>query len=306
MTSAPTAHPNGHHPGADIMAGGHLGGGGATQPRPPAPPSADQTAAGIDLQRPVGVPTAPRRPRNTLWMVAGAVLVLLSGLSALVIAQSLSSRVDVLVATRDIARGQVITDEDLATASISATSGVRAIDPGRRSEIVGQIATGPIGPGTILHPAQFVDGAAGDGEKVVVGAALEPGQFPRFGLNPGDEVVLMEVSSRTAQADDQATGPRELGRGEVVEVVELTDPDTLLVTLRVNAALAVSISERAEQGRLRLGLVDNGFPDEVVKPLEPADPVKPAQPGTTVAPAGDGSATTATSPLPSSTTGTQG
>ncbi len=279
MTSAPTAHHNGSHPGV-----GHLNGGGvATQPRPPAPPpSADQTAAGIDLQRPVGVPTAPRRPRNKLWMVAGAVLVLLSGLSALVIAQSLSSRVDVLVATRDIARGQVITDDDLSTASISATSGVKAIDPGRRGEIVGQIATGPIGPGTILHPSQFVDGAAGDGEKVIVGAALEPGQFPRFGLNPGDEVVLMEVSSRTATAGDGlAAGPRELGRGEVVEVVELTDPDKLLVTLRVNAALAVSISERAEQGRLRLGLVDNGFPDEVVKPLDPADPVTPAEPNTT-------------------------
>lgn len=299
MTSAPTAHPNGSHPGV-----GHLSSGVATQPRPPAPPSADQTAAGIDLQRPVGVPTAPRRPRNTMWMVAGAVLVLLSGLSALVIAQSLSNRVDVLVATRDIARGRVITDDDLSTASISATSGVKAIDPGRRGEIVGQIATGPIGPGTILHPAQFVDGAAGDGEKVIVGAALAPGQFPRFGLNPGDEVVLMEVSSRTAVADDGlSAGPRELGRAEVVEVVDLTDPDTLLVTLRVNAALAVSISERAEQGRLRLGLVDNGFPDEVVKPLDPAEPVKPAEPNATAATPGDGTATTPTSALTATTQG---
>jgi hypothetical protein len=213
-----------------------------------------------------------------LWIIAGLTLMVISGLSALAIAQSLSNRVEVLVATRDIARGEEITESDLGVASVAATSGVRAIDPAEKDELVGQIATGPIGPGSVVHPAQFVDGATEDANKVLIGLELEPGDFPRFALNPGDEVVVIEVSPSTASADDDLAGPREVGTGEVVEAVALRDADVLLVTLRVNDSIAVSISERAEQDRIRLALVDRGFPEDLVEPLEPADPVEPATP----------------------------
>ena len=130
-----------------------------------------------------------------------------------------------------------------------------------------------------MHPAQFVDGAAVDGAKVLIGLKLEPGDFPRFALNPGDKVILIEVSPATAlSSEDLLVGPRELGTGEVVDSVGLSDADSLLVTLRVNDSLAVTVSERAEQNRIRLALTDTGFPDDVARPLDPADPVEPADP----------------------------
>ena len=58
-----------------------------------------------------GVPISPKRDRNTLWIVAGIVLVVLSGIAAATVARSLTNRVDVLVATRTIAEGEVITEE---------------------------------------------------------------------------------------------------------------------------------------------------------------------------------------------------
>lgn len=247
------------------------------------PPPAGSVGANPDVlaqparNRPVGVPVSPRRPRNTLWVIAGLLLIVVSGLSALIIAQSLSSRVGVLVSTRDIAKGEVVSDNDLGVASIAATTGVRAIAPADRTKLVGQVATGPIGRGSIVHPAQFVDSATEDGPKVIVGASLDPGQYPRVGLVPGDQVVIVEVSSQNPTLDDTATGPRELARGEVVEVTKLARSDGLLISMRVNESAAVPISERAEQGRLRLALIDNGTPDKV-KPLDPAQPVKPGQP----------------------------
>lgn len=244
----------------------------------PPPPSPKGPSPVVERTRPVGVPVSPRRPRNTLWVIAGVLLIVVSGLSALIIAQSLSSRVEVLVATRDIAKGQVIGEADLGATSIAASIGVRAIAPAQKAELVGQIATGPIGTGSIVHPAQFVDSTAEEDTKVIVGAALDPGEYPRAGLIPGDKVLVIEVSAQNASLNDLGAGPREISRGEVVEVSRLARSDALLVSLRVNESAAVPISERAEQGRLRLALVDSGVPTELVQPLDPANPVAPGEP----------------------------
>lgn len=225
-------------------------------------------------ERPVGVPVAPRRPRNTLWMIAGVIIILFSGLAALSIFGSLSARVDVLVAARPIAKGQVIVNEDFRTVSIAADNSVRAIAPERRAELVGQIATGPIGTGSIVHPAQFITGDSEDQQKVIVGAALDAGEYPRVGLRPGDEVVLIEVSSPNAAFDVTSAGPREIALGEVVEIVRLSRTDALLVSIRVNESVAVLAADRAEQGRLRLALIDRGFANELVDPVEPVEPVE--------------------------------
>ena len=226
---------------------------------------------------PVGVPLSPRRPRNTLWIIAGVVLVVISGLAAATIARSLSNRVDVLVASRTIAEGEVINDADLRTESIAAT-GVRAISPSERVDLVGQVATGPIGEGSIVHPSQFIEGNAEDQPQVIVGAALDPGQYPLVGLRPGDVVKVIEVSGPNAAFTDTASGPREITEGTVVEVNRLVRADTFLVSIRVNEAIATPISERAQQGRIRLALIDDGLLDDPVVPIDPGRPAEPGEP----------------------------
>lgn len=248
----------------------------STLPAAPVAPTAPLNGA---KRSPAGVPAAPRRPRNTLWMVAGVLLVVVSGVAAATAVSSLDDRVDVLVAARTIAEGEVVVSGDLRTVSIGVDSRIRAVPPDEAGQLVGQVATGPVGEGSIIHPSQFVAGDSEDQPKVIVGAALEAGQYPLTGLRPGDRVKVIEVSGPNAVFDESSTlGPRELAEGEIVEVAPTASTDVLLVSIRINEAIAASLAERAQQGRLRLVLIDNGLLDDPVSPLDPADPAAPGSP----------------------------
>lgn len=205
---------------------------------------------------------------------------LVSGIAAATAVRSLSDRVEVLIASRTIAEGEVIEPGDLRTASIGVDSSVRAVSPDEADGLVGKVATGPIGEGSIIHRSQFIAGDSEDQPKVIVGAALSAGQYPLANLRPGDRVKIIEVSGPNAVFDDsRAIGPRELAEGEIVEVSRTASSDGRLVSIRVNEAIATPLAERAQQGRLRLVLIDEGLLDDPVSPLAPAEPAQPGTPG---------------------------
>lgn len=226
-----------------------------------------------------GMPVPPRRPRNTIWMIAGLLLVLVSGIAAATAFASLDRRVEVLVAARTIAEGEVVEGGDLRPASVAVDPGVRAVSPSEAGELVGQVAAGPVGQGQIVHRSQFVAGDAEGQPKVIVGLALDPGQYPLVGLRPGDRVKVVEVSaSNAAFGDDPGSGSRELTEGEVVDVVSLSGGDRRLVSLRISEAMATPVSDGAHQSLVRLALIDDGLFDDVVAPLDPAEPGEPGTP----------------------------
>ncbi|MEP6296170.1 MAG: SAF domain-containing protein, partial [Ilumatobacter sp.] len=238
----------------------------------------------------VGLPTAPPKARNTTWIAAGLVLVVVAGIAASSLWRGLSDRVEVLVAADLIEAGQVITEADLTTASIAADENVRAISPDELSTLIGQVATGPIGAGSIVVPAQFVADVTGDEPTVILGAALQPGQYPIVGLLPGDRVRIIEVSGRDALIGEEAE-PQEIAVGEIVEVAGLQQADVYLVSLRINESASLLISERVQQGRISIALLDSGFPDELIDPIGPADPVEPGEPLEQAVPGDDDAAT---------------
>ena len=225
----------------------------------------------------VGLPTAPPKARNTTWIAAGLVLVVVAGIAASSLWRGLSDRVEVLVAADLIEAGQVITAEDLTTASIAADENVRAISPDQLDQLVGQVASGPIGEGSIIHPAQFVADLGEDEPTVIIGAALQPGQYPIIGLLPGDRVRIIEVSGRDALIGEE-TEPQEIAVGEIVEVAGLTQSDVYLVSLRIDESASLLISERVQQGRISIALIDGDIPDEMIEPIGPAAPVEPGEP----------------------------
>lgn len=252
---------------------------------------------------PSGLPLAPKRQRNTPWIVGGVLLILLGGLGAASLASSLSDRVDVVVAARVINEGQVITPADLTTASIAGGDGATATAGERIPELVGQVATADIPSGTILHPDLLIDAQLANPRLVVVGFELAPGAYPIRGLLPGDAVQIVGVRGTASQDDGDENAPRFRGvvtegvitEGEVTAVAPLVLSDNLLVSVRVEERFAPAISTSAHQDRVRLTLLGSGqasgaaaqpeepaetVPDAVdeVEPLEPAAPADPADP----------------------------
>lgn len=193
--------------------------------------------------------------------MSGAALVLISGVVAFGAFSSLSNRVEVLATARPIAEGQVVEKADFQVVSLPADSGVNAVsldtyltDP---TVLIGKTARGPISEGVLIDPAQLADGTTADQPMVIVGAALQPGQYPVVGLNAGDRVSILEISGPRQNGDESQGGPRELSEGLVVEVSPLGQSgENVFVSIEINEAVATSVAERIGEGRVRLALVD--------------------------------------------------
>lgn len=217
----------------------------------------------------------PKRKSNTAWMIAGLALLVISGLSAASIVSSLTDSVDVVVAERPIAEGEIIGEGDLGIAAITTRSGdVRAVPPEQIESLIGLVAAGPVGQGAIVHPDAFIEAAMGveEDQTVVVGAALDPDQYPRTELRPGDTVRLVETAPQTFVAGDELIGvgttAREITTGEIVEVFALSGND-FHFSVRIGESSANLVAQRVSEGRLTLVLVEEDSPFESMEALEP-------------------------------------
>lgn len=242
---------------------------------PPVPNGSQPPPKG---RKSAGLPTAPKRPRNTIWMVGGLALMLVSLLGALGAAQSLSDRTQVLVSRRSFSLGETVSQSDLLVADVAVDSSVALLTPDRIDEIVGLVAAGPIAEGEILVESDFT--TSGDVEVITVIAGLElsPGAYPRVGLQPGDLVTILEVSD-LGFGDDIVADPRRVGDGEVVETRRLTNGDLLLVSVRIPEHLSEHVSQAAFEERIRLVQKEFADSDGRVVPLDPLEPAEAVDTG---------------------------
>ena len=86
------------------------------------------------------------------WIALGLLLVFGSGLAFAAWSRATSTRVAVLVASRDVAAGQTVGDDMVTTTEVEVGPGVPTLPAGDRGVVVGQVARGPIPAGTLLSP----------------------------------------------------------------------------------------------------------------------------------------------------------
>jgi len=260
---------------------------GFSKKEDPDQPGADAPSVPRVPSRSALAPQPAPRTRNQGWMVGGAALVLVAGLSAASIVSSLSQSVDVLVAARPIAEGGVITADDFRTVSIAADTGaIQAIAPDDGEKLVGQLAAGPIGSGSILHPDQFTDRADQQEEgTIVIGAALGANNLPLLTLLPGDRVRLFETFSGTTSSsfgsrnNEGARVAREITNAEIVVATPLNSGQGRHVAMRINESNGNIVANLIEQGRLSIALVDTLPGTDSIEPASPTEPLEPAEPG---------------------------
>ncbi len=151
-----------------------------------------------------GLRSTPAQQRRIPWIALGLLLVFGAGLAFAAWSRSASSRVPVLVAAADVAAGETVQPEALATAEVNVGAGVRTIPASERGRLTGQVARGPIPAGTLITPEMLTDGSAVPAGQAVVGAVLAPGAYPTASLRAGDAVLLMEASSATDQVSGRS------------------------------------------------------------------------------------------------------
>ena len=202
--------------------------------------------------------TPPKKRRHVGWIISGLVLVSLAGTGALVVALSLVSEVTMLAASRSIAAGEILEAGDIEEVRLPARLSATGIPASDRDLYIGQETTGPLGEGALLHPDQFTEPNQVTVDELIVGVALGPDEYPQTGLRPGTVVRLYELSGDTVGFEESTGGvATDLGLGEIVRVQRLQTPDNFLFSIRVDAAVAAQVVDRAKQSRIAVGHIES-------------------------------------------------
>lgn len=159
-------------------------------------PAADQLDDDFDIAEAKlepAVAAPPKQRRRPALIGLGVALVALGGLGAAWLATSMSETVEVIAVREDVARGELITEADLTTASINADPALDPVRASRMDEVVDHYAAFDLPAGTLITENSF-SGAVQPGEgEAMVGVAVTNAQMPREQLRPGDIVRIVDT-----------------------------------------------------------------------------------------------------------------
>ena len=202
----------------------------------------------------------PRRRRPAMIALAVA----MAGAGVLVSAaiyQKADHQVSVVMVTRPVPAGAVITAADLGTASITVGSSVHVVPAAQLGQEDGQIAAATLQPGTLLAPSDVTTAQPPAAGQALVPASVKPTLLPASGLPPGSQVLVVPTPGDQGQSGSGAgaaalTAPVPA----VVEAVSAApDSDGLdVVDLLVRAASAAAVAEQVSTGQFALVVTKRG------------------------------------------------
>jgi len=224
---------------------------------------------------PVASPARSRLPsgsasRRPVTVIVSAFVVLASIAAFTSLYSSADHQRAVLVVTRTIPQGQVITGSDLGQAQVSVSGGVAPIPVADASELGGRRAVSTIPAGSLLVPSDLTTApqvATGD---AIVGLSLKPGELPADGVEVGDQVMVVQTGSpgTTAGSGESVSGSAGVADGATgilipqATVFETSAPSTQtaggaseLVSVEVSATLAAAVSTAAVADQVSLVLL---------------------------------------------------
>lgn len=182
-------------------------------------------------------------------LVAGSALVALAW-------QTVSDPAQSVVAVRsDIARGDIITADNLQAVEIATEDPVRFIAAADASTLVGRIAQVDLSSGTLLTGEMAADVAAVGEGQALVGLAFDWGAMPSTTLRSGSRVDVVLTPADQGDAALARTEDAVLVAGAEVSEVAASSGGAergVYVSLLVNQDDAVALARAQSQGRVRL------------------------------------------------------
>lgn len=133
-----------------------------------------------------------RRPRLLLF---GVVLAVIGALAGVLVYRQANNREEIIVLARAVPFGQVITREDLTTASLPLGTGLSTIAFTDADTVVGRSAATDLLVGQPLSSSAIAVTAPPAPGFAVVGIAVGRGRAPATPLLPRDQVLMVSVSA---------------------------------------------------------------------------------------------------------------
>jgi Flp pilus assembly protein CpaB len=182
-------------------------------------------------------------------MVLGVLLVTTCALAGTALVQSMDERARVLVVARDVPLGQVVVEEDLASAQISADPAVETVTADQADAVIGQTATTPLVPGDLVTMSKLDSAPLPEPGHQLVGIALRPSQLPAQGLRAGDVVQVVSTPGEGGEV------PTELPASVAATVLRVGEPDMdgiTVVDVQTPQTDGAVLAARVATGRIAL------------------------------------------------------
>lgn len=190
--------------------------------------------------RPAGVQLRPRRSPRLVAL--GVLLVVLGALGAAALYTAGNDRHDAIIMARDVARGRLITADDVTLVSVPADLDVDFTDGAKLGEVVGQRALTDLPAGAFPTTRHFGDAPIPRGTSLV-GLQLGPGRMPGTQLEPGSPVQLVSL----------AEGDQDVVDAVVAKAPTLTDDGSgFVLDVLVADDVAHRIARLAAAGQIAL------------------------------------------------------
>jgi len=198
---------------------------------------------------------APRLRRRPKLIALGVALIALGGALSAYVWTAGSDAVSVVAISRNVQRGQAITDADLTTATISPDPALHTVLSAQRSSVLGKRAATDLAAGSILTPASTTTDLIPPAGRSLVGVAVTAAQMPASPLVAGDTVRIIDTPRKQ---DDPPTGTPNSVAANVVRVGSTPDANGLtLVDVTVPTTNAAALAAHIATGRIAI-VLDSG------------------------------------------------
>jgi len=202
----------------------------------------------------------PRRRRPAMLALAIA----MAGTGVVVSAavyQRADHQVPVVMVTRVVPVGSVISPSDLGSTNVSLGSGIAVIPVSQVRQAVGQVAAVTLQPATLLSPADLTSSRPPAPGVDLVPVAVRPADLPATGLAAGDRVLVIPTPG--VQGQPGTAGGASSLAGPVPAAVEAvtTSPDAEgfdVVDLLVSNSDAVAVASQVSTGQFSLVVTRRG------------------------------------------------
>jgi hypothetical protein len=202
----------------------------------------------------------PRRRRPAMLALA----VTMAGTGVVVSAaiyQRADHQVPVVMVTRPVPAGAVISLSDLGSTSISLGSGIAVIPGSQVRQVVGEIAAVPLQPATLLSPSELTSSRAPAPGLELVPAAVRPADLPATGLAAGDRVLVVPTVGVQGQPGASGSAPSLTGPipAAVEAVTSVPDSEGFdVVDLLVSDTDAIAVASQVSTGQFALVVTRRG------------------------------------------------
>ena len=198
---------------------------------------------------------SPLQSKPRVPVIAAAIaLMVVFGLLFVWLLSSQTHTQSVFAARSDIARGHVITAEDLTAVEIPEGQPIPHFLTTQQSEVIGKTAAKDISSGGLVSPKTLATGTGLSEDDSVVGLSLGPAQLPPYPLRSGDRVRIVGTPPNQAEMPKEVPTP-------ISATIVSTEKDTVsgqtLVAVQVPRGDAASLAAKAATGRVAL-ILDGG------------------------------------------------